>query len=76
MKCESAFNTDLVDHPCYEICKVSTKQDCKKTAFIICDWCKTVCQNQNCLTHHEIKCQNQKRCIECGRYEKKKHNCN
>jgi hypothetical protein len=75
-KCESAFNTDLVDHPCYEICKICTKKDCKKTAFIICDWCKTVCQNQNCLTHHETKCQNQKRCIECGRYEKKNHICN
>jgi hypothetical protein len=75
-KCESAFNTDLVDHPCYEICKICTKKDCKKTAFIKCDWCKTVCQNQNCLTHHEIKCQNQKRCIECGRNEKKNHICN
>ncbi len=46
----------------------------KKTAFIKSDWCKRVCQY--CLTHHEIKCQNKNRCIECGRYEKKNHICN
>ena len=70
------MNSHLDHHACNEICKVCKQRDCKKTAFIKCDWCKTKCQNQNCLTFHQIKCKNQKKCVECGRYEKKNHICN
>ena len=38
-KCEMAFLDNFEDHPCNEVCRVCKKKDCKKNAFIKCDWC-------------------------------------